>query len=558
MNQKYSFLGFGALFLMTIMVFCLEGCIKNDSPAQIFYVNSINGNDTNDGLSPQSPWKSLKRASQEKYSQGEKLLLSKGCVFKGSLELKANGIPGKPVIVSSYTAEDINGTSLPVIDAKGYLAAVYIKNGKNIEINNLELIADAGDPLVNEASDERYGILAVAEDSGIFSNIKLKELYIHHIFSTENVRGGGQNPTSNKGMGIVLKMLNGNARIKNVVIEGCTIENTGHAGMWFMGAGPGKINDEVVFLENLRIENNILNHTGGPGMVPSRCKNVDVRGNIVDHSGSSIDPRMHNRGSGIWPWGSEDVLIEKNKFMNAFGKADSHGAHIDFNCRNVVVQYNLSLNNAGGFVEILGNNHNCCYRYNISINDGYRVKGENKAIQEGKVLWTSGYVGRNNIKHGPYNSYIYNNTIYVKEEILAKFSLSPTTKGLLVANNIFHILGETADVLGDQDNQKIDNRQSIERAIFTNNVYSRSGVLPESLQIQDENPYIGKVGFKNPGATEVSAYLPSNEVLVKNNGIVIEKIPGDTIGLKRGLRVEYDYFGNPIHELPDIGAIEIQ
>jgi nitrous oxidase accessory protein NosD len=113
-------------------------------------------------------------------------------------------------------------------------------------------------------------------------------------------------------------------------------------------------------------------------MVPTRSRNILVRGNTVDHSGSSADPRMHQRGSGIWTWTARDVLIEKNKFMHARGKADSHGAHIDFNCNNVVIQYNMSIDNEGGFVEILGNNHNCAYRYNISINDGSRVRGEGR------------------------------------------------------------------------------------------------------------------------------------------------------------------------------------
>ena len=43
----------------------------------------------------------------------------------------------------------------------------------------------------------------------------------------------------------------------------------------------------------------------------------------------------------------------------------------------------------------------------------------------------------------------------------------------------------------------------------------------------------------------------------KNKGIEIEKIPGDNIGLKIGLKVKYDISGNEIEGLPDIGAIEL-
>jgi hypothetical protein len=36
------------------------------------------------------------------------------------------------------------------------------------------------------------------------------------------------------------------------------------------------------------------------------------------------------------------------------------------------------------------------------------------------------------------------------------------------------------------------------------------------------------------------------------------KIPGDEIGLKAGLTVEKDFFGNAIVGRPDLGAVEIQ
>ncbi|MQY78328.1 MAG: hypothetical protein GH151_03915 [Bacteroidetes bacterium] len=244
--------------------------------------------------------------------------------------------------------------------------------------------------------------------------------------------------------------------------------------------------------------------------------------------------------------------------MHARGKSDSCGAHIDFNCNNVVVQYNLSMDNAGGFVEILGNDHNCCYRYNISINDGFRIKGQNGAHQEGKVLWTSGYVGRGNQKTGPFNSYIYNNTIYVKEDIRSCFSFTRTTEGILIANNIFYIPGETVDVSGDQDTQVEDQNLTISNVVFANNLYQNISILPGSLTIKDSNPFVGDPGFQNTGGSEPSDYVPTNLELIKDKGIKIQMIPGDAVGLTVGLDVKTDFFGNPIKELPDLGAVEIQ
>ncbi|MBT3382629.1 MAG: right-handed parallel beta-helix repeat-containing protein [Prolixibacteraceae bacterium] len=541
------------LLIVFIGVLIFSACSNKEPNLKTFYVNSISGNDVNDGTNHETAWKSLERASENIYKPGEKLFLSNGVTFKGKLNLKGGGSKESPVIVSGYDSGDGN-KSFPVINAKGYVAGIQIQNGRHFIIGKLEITADAGDLAEPEAQNKRYGVYISANEPGEYSNIHLHDLHIHHIFASENIQKDGAKATSNIGYGIYVQMQNKEAKIKNIKIDYCNIEMTGHTGIRLNGAG-----DETgrVYLDSITIENNYLKNIGGPGMVPGTCENVVVRGNVTDHTGSSIDARMHARGSGIWTWTCNNVLIEKNKFMHAHGKADSHGAHIDFNCKNVVVQHNLSLDNAGGFVEILGNNHNCCYRYNISINDGFRVKGENGASQEGKVLWTSGYVGRGNKKNGPYNSYIYNNTVFVKEGSRSCFSFTRTTEGILIANNIFYIQGKTVDVSGDQDTQVEDKNRTIENAIFKNNLFQKSNILPGSLIIKDSEPLIGNPMFTNPGGLIAEDYIPQNMDLIKDKGIKIEKIPGDEIGLTIGLEVESDYFGNAISGLPDIGAIEL-
>ena len=82
--------------------------------------------------------------------------------------------------------------------------------------------------------------------------------------------------------------------------------------------------------------------------------------------------------------------------------------------------------------------------------------------------------------------------------------------------------------------------------------------VPEDLQIKDANMIIGEPGFAKPGGVEAKDYIVGNAALVKDKGIKIEKLPGDEIGIKEGLDVKEDIFGNPIVGLLDLGAIEIQ
>ncbi len=123
----------------------------------------------------------------------------------------------------------------------------------------------------------------------------------------------------------------------------------------------------------------------------------------------------------------------------------------------------------------------------------------------------------------------------------------------MIANNIFYILGETEDV--SKKSAKINS--TILNTVFKNNLYQRADILPESLEITDTAPVIGDPQFANAGGLNPEDYIPSNTAVVKNKGITIEKIPGDDIGLKIGLNVETDFFGNPISGLPDFGAVEM-
>jgi hypothetical protein len=282
-----------------------------------------------------------------------------------------------------------------------------------------------------------------------------------------------------------------------------------------------------------------------------------IDGNIVDQSGSTDDTRKWGRGSGLWTWSSSDILIEKNRFTNSNGPGDSAGAHIDFNCRNIVLQYNFSANNAGGFCEILGNNYNCSYRYNISVNDGHRVKGKNGAFQEGKVFWLSGYAGKNSSRKGPFNSYFYNNTIYVDDTIQAKVAIDRLADGIFIANNIFHIEGEAIAVKGDQYNPENGGEISDLNPIFKNNLFLHRGSWPKDYNWQDAAPLFGDAAFANPGAQEPEAYTPQNLDLVKDKGIDIKTLPDDAVGLFMGLKVTEDFFGNPILGQPDLGAIAV-
>lgn len=524
-----------------------------------YYVNAGKGNDSNSGTSEKEAFKTLAKISTLNLKAGDKILLAAGETFRGTLILKnISGDSLQPVQISAYGKTD-NHENRPLIDAKGFMNGIELENCSFVEIKNINITANGGNNTGIEPSNKnmRCGILVKTTKVGNYSNIHISDINIKDIFYENKgfSRPKGEvktaNGTQNYGWGIRFINNTKGAKISNLSITGCRVENVAHTGIK-LTSGNNKYG-----ITDFSIENCTVLKTGGPGIQMSRVANGIIRNCVVDFSGSVDDSRKWGRGSGLWTWSADNIIIEHNKFMNANGPGDSAGCHIDFNCSNVVVQYNLSMNNAGGFCEILGNNYNCAYRYNVSVNDGHRVKGENGAFQEGKIFWLSGYNG-NKKRKGPFNSYFYNNTIYVKKDIVAKIAITKSAKGVLIANNIFYIEGISKAVKGDQYNPEKAGEIEIENVVFKNNLYLNETNWPDDVLISDSSPIFGNPEFENAGGTEISDYTPTNILSIKNKGIEITKIPNDKNGLKIGLKTETCILGKSIEGLPDIGAISIK
>ena len=542
------------LSVQTMILGCGDVNQQQES-STIYYVNSENGNDSNTGFSQQSAFKTLNKISSIDINPGDKILLASGKTFKGSLQLKnIKGTKDNPIIVSSYGDD----AKMPYIDASGFANGVLIEDCSYVEVENLTISADGKEGSLKNA-DMRCGVLVKMTKSGKYTHVYMNNLTISSVFFEDEgfERPKGEvntaNGTQKYGYGIRVFNKMANALLSDVKISSCHIENVGHTGIKFTSYHK----DNIYSISEIEINENDIVRTGGSGIQMSGVRDAHVYENVVNKSGSNDDSRKWGRGSGLWTWGSSDVLIEHNKFLNANGPGDSAGAHIDFNCSNVIIQYCLSVNNAGGFCEILGNNYNCAYRYNISVNDGYREKGVDGAFQEGKTFWLSGYCGKNNTRKGPFNTYFYNNTIYVKKDIIAKIAVDKASSGVMLVNNIFCILGDNKLVKGDQYKPEEGGGTYIENVLFENNLYMNENSWPEDALIQDKKPVIGNPDFKNPGGLNIDDYIPTNSSLIKDKGVKITKIPDDNKGLEIGLDVKKDILGNEIKGLPDFGAIEL-
>lgn len=136
-------------------------------------------------------------------------------------------------------------------------------------------------------------------------------------------------------------------------------------------------------------------------------------------------------------------------------------------------------------------------------------------------------------------------------------AVANSAAGILIANNIFYIEGESKLVPGDQYVPDKIGNTAIKNVVFENNLYLKNSNWPKDVLIQDKSPMVGNPGFSSIGGLNIKDYVPVNSKLIKNMGIEIMRLPNDAIGLKVGIKAETDILGNKITGMPDLGAIEL-
>lgn len=541
---RYFFLCANKLLLVNILTF-----ISTSINATNYYFNQENGNK---GVSKSSPWKSVDALSKVQLQPGDSLLFATGQRFIGGLTLNSvKGIQHKKIIIGHYKFKQ--QTALPIIDAGDSLNAIRLLNCSAIEVNGITITATQL-PFVSNTSTTpmRCGILVETNGDGSYGYITLKNLLIHDIYLMPKgfKRTAAETQTANgtQGYGWGVRFINHSNKslIENIIVDKIEIHSVSHTGLKFTSPTNG--------IQNVQVANCFIHDTGGPGLQMSGVNNAHINYNQIERSGSIQDTRNWGRGSGMWTWDCKNILIEHNQFMHANGPGDSAGVHIDFNCSDIIIQYNVSAYNAGGFCEILGNNYNCAYRFNVSIDDGHRIKGVNGAFQEGKVFWLSGYIGNNKKSTGPFNSYFYNNTIYSSKSIIPKIAITSSAEGVLIANNIFYFENPAQVVVGDQKKNEKDTSLA-KHVLITNNLFLRPDNWPSDIPYKNLNAFIGDSHFSQIGGRHVEDYISKTDIHSIYSGIPIQKLVGDTVGIRIGFEVEKDILGRSIQGKTIIGAI---
>ncbi len=474
-------------------MFCMVGLalgLRALAAPNTYYVDSHNGDDSNSGTSPDQAWKNLERVNAHVFRPGDKLLFKAGLRFTGQLRPQGSGavVDGKPVPI---TIGKYGEGPRPRIDGEGkVLDTLLLRNVEFWEAQDIEITN-----LGTNRAPWRTGARIVSDGFGKMRHIHLRNLFVHDV--------NGDLRKSHEGCGIYFESRGGKqSHFDDLRIEHCHVLRADRNGICQRTSSGARS-------LNIVIRSNLLEDIGGDGIKVWGSNSALIEHNVL--RGGRM--RCEDYAAGIWPFDSDDTLIQFNEVSGMKGTKDGQGFDADYRCRRSIFQYNYSHDNEGGFMLICAPgwsyNEGTVVRYNISQNDG---------INTARVFHIS----------GARDTLIHNNTIYVgphQDLPLVLFTEwdGGNASNTVFCNNIFYVDGRVSYEPGKS-----------RHTVFDNNVYwGNHHQPPQDPRAITNRPALVAPGSGGHGLDSLSGYK-----LASAAACILGRIIPNNGGR--------DFFGNPV------------
>ena len=531
-----------------VLILSFSLCAQNQ-----YYLSSSTGNDNNNGSQTQ-PWKTLSKLSNTTLGPGDTVYFKKGDTFRGHYVVNGSGTEGNLITFTSYGSGNqpiISGSSHD--DGGGdYREAILVTNHDNMVFDGLEIQNHRTIPRSGVGDLVSFGIRIEVSNSNVdLNNFSFRNMTFKNVYALYWVDPADQNAFNDFEVSGLTFISSWGGIINNVIVEESYFTDLQRIGVHIkntMGKTSTKRNTNFVF------RNNEFFQIGGTCVLPIRTENCLIENNIFNQPGAKTNDKMIGRGSAVWNWYSINTIVQYNQAINAKGILDSHGIHVDHSNVDTFIQYNYMQDCEGGFVEILGGNQRAVYRFNISVNDGWRVN-PNWANSD-HTIWLNDKIGGQS-GHPSYDSYIYNNTVVINKSGNDAFDTAIDINGqnTRIFNNIFYAVNGSG--IGNQQGNYSDPNLMMTNNLFFGNIRNnfktidtnRIEVNPVFYNEQSGDQYGFQIDASSQAIDAGAAYT---------GNYAHPAIPVDASTIFANLE-EYptvDFFGNSLSgdSTPNIGA----
>ena len=452
-----------------------------------FYIDAVDGNDNNNGTTPETAWQSLDNINSTTFQPGDFILFRAGQSWTGTIKPRGSGVNGSPITIGRYGNGD-----RPILNGDGTIncttdsgrtkyCTIYLHNQeyweiKDLEITNYDPSEEGGlslegweqrnrtdyidvfhPPKYLGTNSKKCGILYEANDMGAINHLHFINLKIHGVNGDISDKDNG---------GIYLQIFNNSSSdlptyFDDLLFENCHIHDVDRTAISNSSDYDTRTltsNTNWTPSLNYIIRNCIFERSGANAVIQRVAERPIFEHNLL-HECS-----IKGSGNAYFCFNTDNALIRFNEGRHTkynVGDNDAGALDSDFRTKNTIIEYNYVHDNdfgtliTGGKGTGTGFNDNTNFRYNILENDGI-LEEPNYGAWAFKISGnaTNTHVYNNVIYTGPSKSYTeivfhkrlgggepdrstYTNNIFFNDGSETVFNIDRSTNNSF-SNNIFY------------------------------------------------------------------------------------------------------------------------
>ncbi|MCR5689733.1 MAG: hypothetical protein K6G71_05720 [Clostridiales bacterium] len=459
-----------ALTFCFIVAFAVSGSAGEAAP-KTYHIDSIDGNDSANGLSASSAWRSPINLTGITFAPGDRVLFRRGGVYSLEFAPSGSGAQGAPVTVSAYGEGEA-----PLLTTSGGGAVITLRDVSYWTVENLEITAPNGSGVLVTFSDATVGNV-------ILRNLKIHNIsnYVSSDFSAGDraairLQGGSNAPGTH---------------LENISVTDCEIYDCAYG---INISGNRLSSADSPYNSNISVANIYMHDTLHDGIIMQRTDGMLLNNSVFLRCAMSDDhytcPTWFNRVN--------NGLMQYCEIAGSANYKDGMSIDFDNETNNTTAQYIYSHDNCRFLWCCMWSSsmYNNTVRYCLSVNDNSTPSGT--CHLEGSDYFE-------------YQFKMYNNTVVNCREFIFSHMRDSTIK-----NNIF-VIADARVFFDDSDEARMN---------VSNNCYYRTLGPSPAWDYYKRDSVFGDPGFVGSDYSDMDSFMLKTNSKLIGAGVKVEEDMG--------------------------------
>lgn len=441
---KFTSLIMAVVILMSSL--CIFAFAEDDK--NYYYIDSIDGDDANSGLTEAEAVKSIAGLKDLSIGPGTHFLFRRGGEYECEVTLTASGTKDNPIVISSYGEGE-----KPILYTNNKTEAFKLFDCSYLTLSDLHIKAPNGGGIwIDTYNQTSVGIT--------IDNIFFEDMQNYKVHSRDDFSRGAAGARA----AIIVKGLPARSRyaVNDLTITNCEVYNCGNGfiiwGSWNDAQAPWcETEEEIdpVYNTGLLIKGCYFHEMDAEAVVVGMCDGALVTHcraiNCCQGEGLDENGEIEYFTAAMWFWGSENSTIQYCEIAGQKNFGDGMAVDFDSHTNNCTYQYIYSHDNIRFMCNCpnYSGHHGNTVRYCLSVNDNVGrtttaagSAGEHEFSFYNNTIVNCGEFQFKNL----YNAYIANNIIAPIDGATFAYDVDPSRNNVFENNCYYNVMNPLVDL----------------------------------------------------------------------------------------------------------------